>query len=281
MKNVLEILSNSLKNELLQKVNPDKIIEIRMRIGCPVIVYYVDREIIVESYQVQERDIQDTFHRITGYSAYAFEENIKEGFLSIEGGHRIGFGGQAVIKDGKVSLIKNIHFLNIRVSHSVEGCSNQYFKMIEKENGFQNTLIISPPGLGKTTLLRDIIKNLSSKQKGTSISVIDERNEISGSYQGIPSIDLGIRTDVLTNFSKQGGIITALRSMSPQIIAVDEIGSKEDIEALNYAVISGVKVLATIHGKDEEDVKSKIGQTFYRIFQHIIVIKKRGEYICY
>lgn len=259
----------------------NSITEIRMRIGKPLIINFIDNEVILDNVIVTERDIQDTFNIATEYSAYAYEDNIKNGFLSIPGGHRIGFGGVAVTKDGSITGLKNIMFLNIRVCHQIENCSLDVYRKIHLNERLRHTLIISPPGFGKTTLLRDLIKNISNNKRGTSICVIDERNEIAGTFRGIPTIDLGKRTDIISNCNKKDGILMAVRAMGPHVIAVDEIGGTEDMTALRYASVSGVVVIATLHGESVEDAKNKMGQDLLTFFKNIVVIKEKGEYICY
>lgn len=281
MKEVLDYFNEKIKDGIRGLCCSSSIVEIRMRVHKPLIVNCSNREIVLDDLTVCEEDIQDTFNIATEYSAYAYEENIKEGFLSVPGGHRIGFGGVAVTSNGNVTSLKNIMFLNVRVCHQIENCAQNLYVKMKYEEKIKNTLIISPPGLGKTTLLRDLIKKISNFVPGTSICVIDERNEISGIYRGIPTIDLGKRTDIISNCGKREGILMAIRSMGPNVIAIDEIGESRDMEAIKYAGVSGVAVIATVHGENIDDVKDKFGQDLLDLFEKKVVIKKRGEYICY
>ena len=281
MREISNYFNEKIRGCIQSLCHKNSITEIRMRIGKPLIINFINNEVVLEHVIVTEGDIKDTFNIATEYSAYAYEDNIKNGFLSGPGGHRIGFGGVAVTDNGSITGLKNIMFLNIRVCHQIENCSFDVYKKIHLNERLRHTLIISPPGLGKTTLLRDLIKNISNNKRGTSICVIDERNEIAGTFRGIPTIDLGKRTDIISNCNKKDGILMAVRAMGPQVIAVDEIGGTEDMTALRYASVSGVVVIATLHGESVEDAKNKMGQDLLTFFKNIVVIKEKGEYICY
>jgi stage III sporulation protein AA len=177
--------------------------------------------------------------------------------------------------------MKNIRFLNFRICRDLQHCGRSVFEKIKKRGTVCNTVICSPPGLGKTTLLRSLVQCCSDELCGTSVVVIDERNEISGSFQGIPQINLGMRTDVLSGVDKAGGILRAVRSMGPKIIAVDELGGEEDLQAIRWAMQSGVRILATIHSDCIQQTKSKLGQVLAEQFQCYVVISERGKYECY
>lgn len=278
MKSIFDYFNEKIRQAISNYRECD-IYEIRLRINEPIVLNTSFGEQVKMTCIVCEQDIRDSFNRVTEYSAYAYEENLVAGYITVPGGHRIGVGGYMTLQSDKSVIVKNIRFLNFRVRHFVHGCSDEILKKI-LEKGLDNILIISPPALGKTTLLRDMIKNISNKSSGTSICVIDERNEIGGCYKGIPTIDLGMRTDVISNCSKADGILMAIRAMAPTIIAVDEIGGAEDMKALEYAGISGVKVMATIHGKDVEDVREKLGDKMLSMFSSKVIIKGIGEYIC-
>lgn len=278
MNKLYSIFPKEIKQHIFD-LNFDEITEIRMRINKPLIVNTLQGEIILEQINVTEILLYEVFNSITDYSAYAFENSIKNGYITLEGGHRVGLGGEVLLEDGKIKNFKNIKFLNFRISHFIKDCGVDIIEELLNGQEFMNTVIISKPGFGKTTLLRDLIRLLSVRLLGTSISVIDERNEISGSYNGIPYIDLGYRTDVIVGTGKKEGIMLAIRALAPRIIAVDEIGDKGDVEILKYAKNSGVKILATIHGNSKEDVVKKVGQA--DIFDKYVIIEKKGEYICY
>lgn len=267
--------------KIRENTDTGELVQVRIRIHSPLVLELMDREILCRDLIADENILTETFNKITGYSAYAFKENIKCGYLTVAGGHRAGFGGEVILENGRITAMKNIRFITFRFAHAIEDCGRRAVEKILQEGRIENTLIISSPAKGKTTLLRDIVKLLSHKVYGMGICVIDERNEISGSYLGIPSMDLGPHTDVICNCPKEQGIPMAVRAMSPAVIAVDEIGGEKDLDALAFASRCGVKIIATIHGNSLEDAKEKLGQAYEKLFTRKILIRNRGDYICY
>ncbi len=257
--------------------------EIRLRTGQPLILQYQGEEKMVERargtpYIVTPEDIRETMDYVSGYSLYAYEEEMRQGFITIEGGHRVGMTGQTILEERRVKNLKYISSINIRVSHEIVGCADEVFPYITYNRMLAHTLILSPPGRGKTTLLRDIVRQVSNGNawvKGMTVGVVDERSEIGGSYLGAAQNHLGIRTDILDGCPKAEGMIMLIRSMGPQIIAVDEIGTAEDVHAIEYAMHCGCKLIATIHGTSVEELKRKpsIGQMLEeKRFERYIVL---------
>ena len=242
----VEALGEYLKDNALQ--------EIRLKIEKPIIITSSKGEVVL-SYILGREDIKYILQRISNYSLYAYEEEIRQGFITIRGGHRVGLAGECVMDNGKVKTIRNISSLNIRICREILGCSKKVMKYIVEDKKVLNTLIISPPKCGKTTILRDIARNLSDG--GKKISIIDERSEIAASYLGVPQMKVGIRTDVLDNCLKSEGLIMAIRSLSPEIIICDEIGTLKDIEALIMAFNSGVNIIVTLHGESIDDLTNR------------------------
>lgn len=233
--------------------------EIRIRIGLPIILKYSNKDIILD-YKTTQKDLLDILEKICENSIYSYQNQICNGYITIIGGHRVGITGSVVIQNGKIVNINNISSLNFRIARQVLGCSNELLKYIidYENNTIYNTLIVSPPGAGKTTILRDAIRQISNgigDFEGKNIGIVDERNEISAMYKGISQNDIGIRTDVLENISKSIGMKMLVRSMSPQIICADEIGSLEDVEAIKYIVCSGVKGIFTAHGANFQELQ--------------------------
>lgn len=273
MKNQDEILryfSNVIYENLsnIFKQNPiiwDKLQEIRIRVGRPIILKLREQDIMLE-YIVSQSEILQILERLCENSIYAYKNQICEGFITVKGGHRVGVTGSCVIEDSKIKNLKYISSLNFRIAREIINCSTNILREIidRKNETIYNTIIVAPPGMGKTTILRDAIRNLSNGIKeinfrGMNCGVVDERGEIAACYKGIPQNDIGIRTDVIENVSKDKGIHMLIRSMAPQIIACDEIGSEEDLLAIKYALNSGVKGIFTMHGKNIEDVKNNKG----------------------
>ena len=269
MKEISELLSyfpNNVGNLIRNTINKnerilDELQEIRIRCDRPIILKLRNFEIVIE-YKVNESEILSILERLCNNSIYAYKNQICEGFITVKGGHRVGITGTAVIDNGKIINIKYITSLNFRIAREVKGCSLKILDKIldVKNNEVNNTLIVSPPGKGKTTMLRDIIRNISNgipniNFRGKTCGVVDERGEIAAMYHGVPQNDIGIRTDVIENVSKAKGMKMLIRSMAPEVIACDEVGSKEDIEAIKEATISGVKGIFTMHGKNLEEIK--------------------------
>lgn len=239
--------------------------EIRLRTDKPLLLIYGGRERIVCNqrdgpYIVTREDIREMLQYISNYSLYAYEQEMRQGFITIEGGHRVGITGQAIVEDNRVRNLKYISSINLRISHEVIGCADQIFSYIISGQRLYNTLIVSPPRCGKTTLLRDMIRQISDGNqwiRGMSVGVVDERSEIGGCYMGVAQNRLGIRTDILDCCPKAEGMMMLIRSMGPEVIAVDEIGTAEDVHAVEYAMHCGCRMLATVHADSMEELRKK------------------------
>jgi stage III sporulation protein AA len=272
---VIENLSFDIKNAIskIPQSFKENIEEVRLRVNSPLSIFMKGRDYFItkegrvvdnpkEGLIINLEELNKTFQIICNYSVYALSEEIRNGFITIKGGHRVGIGGKIIYGNMGIESIKNISSLNFRIAREKKGVSNKIIKYLIKDGEFLNTLIISPPQCGKTTLLRDIIRNLSNGMseynfRGYKIGLIDERSEIAGVYNGIPQKDIGIRTDILDSCVKSIGIMILIRAMSPEIIAVDEIGSVNDVHAIEDATRAGTKLIATIHGFSIDDIRNR------------------------
>ena len=261
----------------LNRLRFDKINEIRIWVGRYIALIYDNKEVI-SRIKASKEHIRKIIELAADYSVYAYEQSFRQGYITIEGGHRIGIAGHAIVENNNIRNFNYITFLCIRVAHQVPGCSDKVMDFIYA-GGLENTLIISPPGCGKTTLLRDVIRNISDNAElSMNISLIDERQEIAGCFMGEPQNDIGTRTDVFDGCPKDSGMLMAIRAMSPEMIAVDEIGSKYDAQAIRYCIACGCIIIGTVHGYSIEDVLNKpyvrelIGKDG---FNKIIIMSKR------
>ena len=284
--------------------------EIRIRAEAPLMLVYQGQEYCVAKngtlchgidnpLMISRQDVKETMERISNYSMYAFEEELKQGFITIQGGHRVGVAGKIVLEKEQVKNLRYISFINIRLAHQVLGCGDKVLPYLVDGDSIYHTLIISPPRCGKTTLLRDLIRQLSNGGKGRrgiNVGVVDERSELGACYQGKPQNDLGYRTDILDCCPKKEGMMMLVRSMSPKVIAVDEIGFREDVEALEYVMNCGVKILAAGHACSMEEIRKKpiLGALVReRVFQRYVLLSsqeigrveaifdERGTYLAY
>ena len=263
MDTILQYLSPNIKIEIIRYIennSKDDIEEIRIRTNKPLVVKTsFDKKVL--SYTITTEDVLETFQKICENSIYSYKKQICEGFVTIKNGHRVGITGNCAYENGQVANINYISSLNFRIAREKKGCSEVLFKYVLDipNKSLYNTLIVSKPGSGKTTILRDLIRNISNgiseyDFSGKTCGIVDERGEISAMNKGITQNDVGILTDVIDNVSKSQGMTMLIRSMAPEIIACDEIGSKDDIKAINYAICSGVKGVFTAHGDNINDL---------------------------
>lgn len=281
-KSVFNILPQSIRKKVeKERFDFDRMQEIRMRTGKPLLFRYAGRERRLSDFShiVTAEEVNETLQYAANYSLYAYEQEMKQGYLTIEGGHRVGMAGQVIIEGGRVRNLRHVSSVNIRIAHEIKGCGNETIPWLYSDGRLLSTLVIAPPGCGKTTLLRDLIRQISNGtdwSEGQNVGVVDERSELGGSYMGICQNDLGIRTDLLDACPKAEGMMMLVRSMGPQVIAVDEIGSMEEVRMLQYAMCCGCQMIATVHGASYHEIRGKpMFDLFFseKLFQRYVVME--------
>jgi len=256
MDKILGILPLKIKEEIIRYGNIDSITELRLRNGKVLHIYYGINEAITNLYITKE-DLTMILKNVSSNSIYSVQQDINNGFITLAGGHRIGVVGHVVLSEGKIKNIKEISSMNIRVAKEYIGVSDKIINEIVDGARIKNVLLLSPPACGKTTLLRDIARKISDA--GKNITIVDERGEIAAMSYGEYVLDIGERTDVISFVPKDIGMQMAVRSMAPDVVFTDEIGTDEDANAIKYLCRSGVNFIATMHGNSIKDLmKSSI-----------------------
>lgn len=288
LESIWKILPRRIREPLIAQIpDEDSLQEIRLRAGQKVLFYCDGQEHTLktkESDMITPEEVQETIQYAAGYSLYAYEQELKQGYITIEGGHRIGIAGQVILDQNGVRNFRYISSVNIRIAHQVRGCADAVMPFLINQGNVYSTLIIAPPGCGKTTLLRDLIRQIANgcnHLRGKTVGVVDERSELGGCYLGIRQNDLGTRTDLLDACPKADGMLMLIRSMGPEVIAVDEIGSAEEVGILRYAMHCGCRTLATVHGESYQEIRDKpLFEDFFRLrlFERYVVLH-RGEQV--
>lgn len=295
-RDILTFIAPNLRKILINAgiTNLTNVEEIRLRAEKPLMIQETGKEWILDSsgrlvhesvkpYRVSQQDIISTLELMSENSIYAFQEEIRSGFLTLRGGHRIGIAGRIVIEGTAVRNIKDISGLNIRVSREVAGCASGIIRyIIAGDDSIYNTLIVSPPQCGKTTMLRDLARILGNGDrikgiKGYKVGVVDERSELAACYRGVPQNSVGDRTDVLDGCPKSLGMIMMLRSMSPEVIITDEIGGHGDSDAIMQLINAGVKIITTAHGYSISELKTRqevLNLMKEKVFDRYIVLSR-------
>lgn len=270
--------------DIINKIPPfqlEEMEEIRIRINRPI-------EITIKgvpkflSYIIQSEDAIHLMNKISHFSIYTLDEELKRGYITVSGGHRIGLAGKVILEDGRVKAIRDISSFNIRIANEKVGIAESIMPSIYK-GGLLHTMIIGPPQTGKTTLLRDIARIISTGNIGAGIQakkvgIVDERSEIAGCVSGIPQLTFGHRVDVLDACPKAEGMMMMIRSMSPDVLIVDEIGRQEDADAIIEAIHAGIKLIMTAHGNSLQDLQKRpsLKQILdQQIFQRFVVLSRK------
>lgn len=233
--------------------------------------------------RTDEKEVEDSFNRICGYSVYSFKDAINRGYITVKGGHRAGVAGTAVTENGRVCAVRNVNCINLRIAREIKGSGEAVFSRCFS-HGLKGLIIAGPPSSGKTTVLRDLARLLSGAEKGlfAKVFVCDERGEIGAVHCNVPQNDIGINTDLITSYPKSEGILIGLRSFSPDIIICDEIATEEEAAAIESGLCGGVHFALSIHAESEKDLRSK--PLFRRLvqtgcFENVVLLsgKNAGE----
>lgn len=279
---IVRLFPEEMKQKIVQTINDDwaHLEEIRLRLNKPVELIFTDEIRWIKDICLSDKYSMYILNQISDYSLYRMETELREGFVTIEGGHRIGLAGEVTTKNGVVQQIQSVTFFNIRIAKEIVNVALSAVPYLVSNTTYYNTMIIGPPQSGKTSLIRDLARLISNGTQFShpkKVSIIDERSEIAASLNGIPQHDIGLRTDVMDACPKTLGMMMMVRSMSPEIIIVDEIGKKEDVTALLEAVYTGVNIVCTLHGHSIKQVKNRpsIKHLFKEnIFERFILLQK-------
>ncbi|MDQ7790540.1 MAG: stage III sporulation protein AA [Clostridia bacterium] len=244
--------------------------EVRLRVNRPLLINLTSKELLVDrrgqvvgkpgaAYLVTADDLVRTLQLVTGSSLYAVEEELRSGYVTVSGGHRVGIVGRTVMDGDRIQTMKQFTGINVRISREVTGAADTLMPYLLDGLRVRHTLIVSPPGCGKTTILRDVARLVSDGVAslgfpGLTVGLVDERSELAGCYRGVPQRDVGLRTDVLDACPKALGMFILLRAMAPRVIVTDEIGRTEDVSALEEVINAGVTIISTAHAASLDEL---------------------------
>jgi len=263
-----KILPAKIINAILGRLNYEKLYEVRLRSSRPVSLNYGGKfyfltecglSVDPEKAMVCENTlVNEVVVRATDYSLYAVNDQLRAGFLTIRGGVRVGIAGEIVRDGDEVRTVKNFTSVNIRIPHEVKGAADKPYRLC-CQNEIHNTLIVSPPGAGKTTVLRDLARQLGNRIPALNVLLVDERNELAAGYLGAAQLDVGLHTDIIANSAKAYAFTAGIRALAPDIIITDELSGAGDTAAVEYAAASGVKIFASAHAADHLEIGVKPG----------------------
>lgn len=282
METILNFLPKKIA-DIINQIPPNQkeaLEEIRIRIDRPIEIMMKGAPCFL-SYTIQPEDAFQLMNKISQFSIYALEEELKRGYITVAGGHRIGLAGKVILENGMVKAIRDISSFNIRIAREKVGIAEPIIPCIYQGN-WVNTMIIGPPQTGKTTLLRDLARIISTGTgaiPASKVGVVDERSEITGCVNGVPQLTFGPRLDVLDACPKAEGMMMLIRSMSPEVLVVDEIGRKEDAEAIQEAVHAGIKLIMTTHGTSIEEITKRPSLReilSQKIFKRFVILSRQS-----
>ncbi|SDO45923.1 stage III sporulation protein AA [Halobacillus aidingensis] len=283
MKEILRLFPPSIQHLLKSEVQWKSVQEIRLRIGRPIEIIENNRHDSIDTAVMTVDHLSFVLNQISQFSLYRFKEELKEGFITIEGGHRVGLAGKTNTHQDHVETLKHISFMNIRVARATSGNIEPLIPYLYQSGRWMSTMVIGPPHSGKTTLLRELGRYIGSNQEGyraAKVAIVDERSEIAASMRGVPQLDVGFRTDVMDACPKAEGMMMMIRSMSPEVLIVDEIGGQKDAEAVREATYTGVEVICSIHGKSFSGVKKRPSAKQLmeeEVFQRYVVLDRMSS----
>ncbi len=283
-RSLLDALPIRLRSVLGKYLELYSVEEIRFRVNRHVQVVFSNEDVILNQYKCfSMQEAVEMLRTLCAQSVYAKETELCSGFITIANGVRVGISGQPVVENGEIAHFTNVAGFNFRIAREIVGCSEKIIPLIMSETGPVSTLIAAPPGVGKTTLLRDMARSLSDSmcyEKHTNVVIIDERNELSGSINGVPSLNIGERTDVITLTPKKIAVPLAIRSLSPDVIITDELSGDDDISCVCLAARCGVCMIASIH-EDEDSIRNGGGRVEKLMksggFKKLILLSRDGS----